>query len=185
MTRIASLSLTLGAAACLVATAAAQPAKQMVFPAKGQDAKRQAADEKTCHDWAVLQVGLDPMKTRAPSPPAASAPPQQAAPTQAAQGSGAKGALRGAARGAAVASIAGGKWEDGAMAGGAAGAVRGRRASRRQQAQQQQSAAQQQAAAQQAAQQQYQAQRSAYDAQVSDYYRARAACLEAKGYQVK
>jgi hypothetical protein len=176
--------------ACAATLASAQQ-QQHVFPAKGQSPERQAKDEAACHDWAVLQVGFDPSKVAPPAPPMVQAvpapPPVEVAPQQ---GSGARGAARGAARNAAVASASGGdKVGEAAVAGAVVGAVRGRRQSERQaQAQanaQAQSTAQAQAAAESQAMQQHQAARADYDAKVADFTRARAACLQGKGYTVK
>ncbi len=147
----------------LVPAAIAQ--QQYVFPQKGQKAEQQKQDEYDCHIWAVKQTGFDPTA-------AAQAPAQQAAqqPAGAQPGSGARGAARGALVGAAVGSLEG-EAGKGAAVGAAAGGVAARGQSRRQ-AQQQQAQTQQQGSAQQSAKQQ-------------DYLRARAACLEGKGYTVK
>ncbi|MFH0996855.1 MAG: glycine zipper domain-containing protein [Pseudomonadota bacterium] len=138
--------------------------QQYVFPNKGQTPEQQNKDEYDCHLWAVQQTNFDPTS-------AAQASTQQAQqPASAQQGSGAKGAAKGAAVGALAGSM-GGEAGKGAAVGAAAGVVGGRLQSKKQQ-QQQQSQNQQEASAQQAAKQQ-------------DYLRARATCLEAKGYSVK
>jgi hypothetical protein len=131
-------------------------AQQVVYPAKGQKPDQQKKDEGECHVWAVDNSKYDP----ANPPKQASAPPP---PQGAAPGSG----LRGAARGAVVGEVVGGD----ASSGAAAGAVAARSQSRRQNA----AAGQQQ---QQAAAQQDQAGMAAYG-------KARAACLEGRGYSVK
>ena len=142
----------------MLAVAAALPvaAQQYAFPAKGQSADQQKKDEASCSQWAVQQTGYDPAK-----PPPAAAPAQPAPVT----GSGAR--ARGAAAGAAVGAITGTDPGDAAKAGmvGAAAAQRGanRRAAREQDA---------------AASQQQQAGQAAFA-------KARAACLEGKGYTVK
>ncbi|MGE4441763.1 MAG: hypothetical protein AB7D27_09780 [Desulfomicrobium sp.] len=140
-------------------------AQQFVYPQNGQSAGQQQKDESECHAWAVQQTGYDPTA-------AVQAAPAQPAQTNAGAqpGSG----LRGAAKGAVVGGLIGAIDDDagkGAAIGATAGAVAGRSQSRRQQAQQQ-AQSQQQAAAQQQGQQ---------DA----YLRAKATCLEAKGYSVK
>ncbi len=138
--------------------AAAGGAQQFVYPAKGQSPQQQQKDEGECHVWAVNQSGFDPAK-----------PPQQAAaksPTTA-TGTTPGAGVRGAARGAIVGEMVGGD----AGAGAAAGAAAARAQSRRQNA----AAAQQQ---QQGAAQQTQQQQAAYG-------KARAACLEGRGYSVK
>jgi hypothetical protein len=138
--------------------------QQYVFPNKGQTPEQQKKDEYDCHLWAVQQTNFDPTTS-------AQASSQQAQqPASAQPGSGAKGAAKGAAVGALAGSM-GGEAGKGAAVGAAAGAVGGRLQSRKQQ-EQQQSQQQQAASAQQAAKPQ-------------DYLRARATCLEAKGYSVK
>ncbi len=158
-----SILLIIGLVILLAVPAIAQ--QQYVFPQKGQSAEQQKKDEYDCHSWAVKQTGFDPTQ-------AAQAPQQQAAqqPTGAQPGSGARGAARGAVAGAAIGSLDG-EAGKGAGVGAAAGAVAARGQSRRQ-AQQQQAQTQQQAASKQSSQQQ-------------NYLKARAACLEGKGYSVK
>ena len=142
-------------------------AQQFVYPAKGQSPEQQKKDEYECHGWAVQQTGFDPSKAQ-------SAPPQQQAaakPPTTATGTTPGAGVRGAARGAVVGEIVGGD----AGAGAAAGAVAGRAQSRRQNAaaaQQQQATAQQQ-------------QQSANAQKQGEYAKARAACLEGRGYTVK
>ena len=142
-------------AAAMISQAAAQ---QYVYPAKGQSPQQQMSDETACHTWAVQQTGFDPG-----NPPAQ----QQAAkaPTTATGTTPGAGA-RGAARGAVVGEVVGGDARTGAAAG--AGAARGE--SRWQNA----------AAVQ--AQQQHQA---STPEQQSAFAKARAACLEGRGYTVK
>jgi hypothetical protein len=145
----------------LVATAVAMQvaaAQQYVYPAKGQSPQQQKSDEAACYQWAVQQTGFDPAKPP-PAQPAAK-PPTTATGTT--PGAGARGAVGGAAIGA-IAGDAG--------AGAAAGAVVARAGSRRQNA-----------AAQQQAQQQQQA---GTQQQQAGFAKARAACLEGKGYTVK
>jgi hypothetical protein len=145
------------AASLVVASAMAQ---QFVYPAKGQSPDQQKKDEYECHQWAVKQSGVDP--TKAPQQ-AAAAPTAPTTATGTTPGAG----VRGAARGAVVGEIVGGD----AGAGAAAGAVAARSQSRRQNAAKQQQATQQQAQAQ--------------GAQEASYGKARAACLEGRGYSVK
>ena len=149
--------LTLIALAAALALPAA--AQQYVYPAKGQKPEQQKADEAACHTWAIQQSGYDPAKP--PPPPAAPAQPTTATGTT--PGAGARGAARGAVVGEIV--------DDDAKTGAAVGAVAARGQSRRQN-NQQAAAAQQQ---QQAATSQGQA----------SFAKARAACLEGKGYTVK
>src|SRR6185369_4125935 len=134
-------------------------AQQVVFPAKGQSPDQQKKDEGACHTWAVDNSKYDPTNP----PKQAAAPPPPTTATGSTPGAG----VRGAARGAVVGEVVGGD----AGAGAAAGAVAARGASRRQNAAQ---AQQQQAAATQQDQ-----------AGMASYQKARAACLEGRGYTVK
>lgn len=158
MKRSVHIFAALSACAALLATSAF--AQQYVYPAKGQSKDQQKKDESECHQWAVQQTGFDPTK---PPPAPAAAPPPPTTATGTTPGAG----VRGAARGAVVGEVVGGD----AGAGAAAGAAVARSSSRKQnaaQAQQSQQAAQQATASQQAA-----------------YGKARAACLEGRGYTVK
>jgi len=146
----------IGAVAAAFASSAAA---QYVYPAKGQSPEQQKKDESACYSWAVQQTGFDPAK--APPPQAAAQPPTT--PTGTTPGAGARGAARGAVVGEIVA--------DDARTGAAAGAVAARGQSRRQN----------RAAAQQS---QQQAQGASQEQQAA-FARARAACLEGRGYTVK
>jgi hypothetical protein len=146
----------LALAAALVAPVGAQ---QYVYPAKGQTPDKQKSDEAACYTWAVQQTGFDPAKPPPPAP--AAAPPTTA--TGTAPGAG----VRGAAKGAAVGAVVGGDTHDAAVA----GAVVQRSASRKQNA----------AAAGQAQQQQ----QAATQQQQQSFAKARATCLEGRGYTVK
>jgi hypothetical protein len=139
--------------------ASAANAQQYVYPAKGQTPQQQKSDEAACYTWAVQQTGFDPAK-----PPASQAAPK---PATTATGTTPGAGIRGAARGAVVGEVAGGD----AGAGAAAGAAVARSQSRKQNA----------AAAQQG-QQQAQA---ATQQQQAGFAKARAACLEGRGYTVK
>jgi hypothetical protein len=154
--RVMKTARQLSVLALAATFAAGIPAQSVVYPAKGQKPEQQKKDEGECHTWAVTNSKYDP--TNPPKQAAAPPPPQGATP-----GSG----VRGAARGAVVGEVVGGD----ASAGAAAGAVAARSQSRRQNA----AAGQQQ---QQAAVQQDQA-------GMAQYQKARAACLEGKGYTVK
>ncbi len=151
---------TLICAAWLAALASqAAWAQQYVYPAKGQSPQQQKNDEAACHSWAVQQTGFDPAK---PPPPTAAAKPPTTA-TGSTPGAGARGAMRGAVVGEIV--------SDDAGAGAAAGAMAARGQSRRQSAAAATSAKQQAAATQQQ--------------QQAGFAKARAACLEGRGYTVK
>ena len=149
-------SAVVSACAALLCTGAF--AQQYVYPAKGQSPDQQKKDESACYQWAVQQTGFDPSK-----PAAAPAAPPPTTATGTTPGAG----VRGAARGAVVGEVVGGD----AGTGAAVGAAAARGQSRRQNAA---AAQQQQAAAQQATSQQQAA-----------FGKARAACLEGKGYTVK
>ncbi len=159
--------------ACLISGSAA--AQQHVFPKKGQTPEQQKRDEFECHQWAAQQSGYDPTKA-SPAAGAATAPAPAPAPEQAAPRHG-RNALRGAARGYVFGKVVDGDSNKAAWAGAISGVARGARQNRaaaQQQAQQQQQQAQQQQAQQQQAQANLQ----------QSYARARATCLDAKGYSV-
>ena len=151
-----SVLLSLALSVALVGQASAQ---QYVYPAKGQSPQQQKTDEAACYQWAVQQTGIDPAK--APPPQAVQQPPTTATGTT--PGAGARGAMRGAVVGEVVGGDAG--------AGAAAGAAAARAQSRRQNA----------AASQQAQQQQ----QAGMQQQQAAFAKARAACLEGRGYSVK
>jgi uncharacterized protein YceK len=160
-----SRSICVFVAAILLLGCTPVMAQQFVYPQKGQTAEQQQKDEYECHTWAVQQTSYDPTV-------AAQATPAQ--PAQTSTGAQPGSGLRGAAKGAVVGGVIGAIGDDagkGAGIGAVVGGVAGRSQSRRQQAQQQ-TQNQQQASAQQQGQQ---------DA----YLRAKATCLEAKGYSVK
>ncbi|MFA6957287.1 MAG: glycine zipper domain-containing protein [Thermoanaerobaculia bacterium] len=144
----------------------AQSSKQYVFPAKGQSEQQQASDESACAKWATGETGFDPA-----NPPVYKAPPPPPPPQQ---GAGARGAVRGAAAGYIIGDIANDEGGEGAAIGAVVGATSARR--------------KQQGAAQ-ASQQQASADKAAFDQKVAaskqEWSKARAACLEAKGYTVK
>ncbi|HET7525096.1 MAG TPA: hypothetical protein VFK10_04065 [Burkholderiaceae bacterium] len=134
-------------------------AQQIVYPAKGQTPNQQKSDEAACYSWAVQQTGYDPAKPPATPPP----PAQPTTATGTTPGAGARGAARGAVVGEIVA--------DDARSGAAVGAVAARGQSRRQNAAQANATQQQQSAAVQQ--------------QQATFGKARAACLEGRGYTVK
>jgi len=113
------------------AIGAAQAAKPVVYPAKGQSPQQQQSDDAACYAWAKSNTGIDPA-TAASAPPPASGP---------AVGGGER--ARGAVRGAAVGAVVDGG--DGARTGAAVGvAAGGARARQNQRAQQQSAQSQQQ-----------------------------------------
>ena len=155
----ALLRISLFAILPMLMLSAEAGAQQYVYPAKGQSPEQQKTDESACYTWAVQQSGFDPAKP--PPAQAATKPPTTATGTTPGAG------LRGAARGAVIGEAVGGD----AGAGAAAGAVAARGQSRRQNA-----AAAQQGQQQASAQQQQ---------QQAAFGKARAACLEGRGYSVK
>jgi hypothetical protein len=132
-------------------------AEMYIYPAKGQTKEQQDQDEFQCHQWSVEQTGFDPTKQAPPSGTAQ-------------QSSG--GAVRGAGRGAALGAIGGAIGGD-AGKGAAVGAAVGGAGGRMRQNQQNQQA---QAQAQQAQQ--------AYQNTLDGYNRAKATCLQGRGYTV-
>lgn len=133
--------------------AAAQ--KPSAYPAKGQTAEQQIIDDSQCLTWAQQTTGINPAAV-------AAAPVAPAGP----QGERARGALRGAAAGAAIAQIGHGNAGRGAGVGATLGVVGGGARARRNEA----------AQAQQA---------QASKAQTTEtYYRAYGACMQGRGYTV-
>ena len=136
----------------------------IIYPAKGQSQDQQAKDVKECASWAQNQSGFDPA-----NPPKV----QQVAvqeQTHKADGTVLKGAAAGAIVGAAANGDVGGAALTGAGLGLAKRLVNRRRAER---------SAEERAQAQMASQQQN------INALKDKYNRAKAACLEAKGYTIK
>jgi len=133
-------------------------AAMVIYPAQGQSPEQQKQDEFECHDWAVGQTGFDPTKDQGPPP--------QPGPER---GGAIRGAAGGALVGLGVGAIAGNAGK-GAAIGAGAGAVTGGalQAGRNQQ--------------KQAANQQAQA---GHNARLQEYNKARAACMEGRGYTVK
>jgi hypothetical protein len=156
MKRTALSSIVMLAGLLLTGLALAQ--NPIIYPAKGQSPDQQKQDEFECHQWAVNQTGFDPTKAHAP-------PSQQASERGGAVRGGAGGALLGLGIGAIT-----GNAGKGAAIGAGAGAVAGgaRQAGRNQQ---------QQASNQQA--------QSNYNANLQQYNRAKAVCMEGRGYTVK
>jgi hypothetical protein len=148
----------LGLALGCLAPTGAEAQRPIVYPAKGQTPQQQTQDQAECDIWAKQSTGIDPVAVA-----------QAPAPAQgAAVGGGQRlgGAARGAAGGAMIGAIAGDAGK-GAAAGAVVGTMAGgRRARQDRAAQQQQVEAQKQQA-------------------IGTYYRAFAACLEARGYSIK
>ncbi|WP_322028359.1 glycine zipper family protein [Paraburkholderia sp. J76] len=144
-------------AAVLLAASAAQ-ATPIAYPARGQSAQQQQADESACYSWAKNNTGIDPRQVASTPPP----------PSGPAVGGGQRvqGAARGAAGGAVIGAITGDAGRGaavGATAGTMAGGARARQDRRAQQANAQQ---QQQGA-------------------IDTFNRAFAACMQGRGYTVQ
>lgn len=136
----------------------AQAAGMLIYPSKGQSAEQQKRDEYECHQWAVKQTGFDPTQM-------SQAPRHQSATRR---GGAIRGALGGALLGAGIGAIAGDAGKGaaiGAIAGGAGGGIRQRRQNR---------------AADEANRREVQNQQAA----INEYNRAKAVCLEGRGYKV-
>jgi hypothetical protein len=136
-----------------------------IYPAKGQSARQQQADEAACYEWAETNTGL----TLVPGEVDARAAGQEAA-KGAGKGKVAQGAAVGTVGGLTIGAISGhaGKGAAiGAVAGSLAG-VRGRNNAKR-------------SAGQRGAQQAVQSNQQA----VGQFRKAASACLEARGYSVR
>jgi hypothetical protein len=132
-----------------------------IYPAKGQSQKKQGQDEYACHNWAVEQSGVDPMKLA-----------EAATSTPDTTGSTTGGTVSGAAHGAALGAIGGaisGNPGKGAAIGAMAGGVFGHRQARKQLDEQQEAQDQQKAQMKKA---------------LGQYDKAYATCLSGRGYTV-
>lgn len=139
-----------------------------IYPAGGQSAEQQKADEAACTEWAEAQTGLQLQAGSVDTQAAAAAAQQQTA--EATRGAAVGGAARGAVAGVAIGAIAGDAGT-GAAIGAVAGAIGGRRARKHAEAQ-----------AAQAGAAQAQAQS---DAALDEFKRAAGACLKGRGYSVQ
>lgn len=131
-----------------------------VYPNKSQSASQQADDESICYKSAKAKTGIDPANMPAATP----------APQGTRTGGAVRGGAKGAAGGAVIGAIAGNAGQ-GAAIGAAAGGMVGYRNQRALN-----NAEQHYASANTQAQQ---------SAQINNFRRAFAACLESKGYTVK
>jgi hypothetical protein len=127
-----------------------------VYPIKNQSEEQIGRDKQECHDWAVKQTGVDPVK-------------MASEPSPSAKGGGAGGAAAGAGIGAARGGIEGDPGA-GAMQGAAMGRLIHVLRARRQMEQQHETYTQN-----------YQAR----EAQLQNYDRAYSACLTGRGYSVR
>ena len=147
--------LMVSALLALVASVPAHAQKPSVYPAKGQSAEQQSADDAQCLAWAQQDTGIDPAAVAA-APVPATGP----------QGERLRGAARGAVGGAVIGEVVDNEAGRGAAVGATAGVLVGGARSRRNQAAQAQQA---QAAKTQA---------------IDTYYRAYGACMQGRGYTV-
>lgn len=161
LTLIVAITILYSVSAQSAAGSLSQSLGLFVFPANGQDAETQNADEMDSYNWARQQTGYDPI-----NPTQVQAQQVETGP----DGSAVRGAARGAAAGAAIGAIAGDAGK-GAAIGAVAGGAGGRRASRVGDQQQQQQ--NNQAAADQT------------QALKDEFNRAFTASMEGKGYTVK
>ena len=146
-----------------------------VFPSAGQDASQQNIDESACYEWAVSNSGSDPFDlAKQQEASEQQAQSQTAAAGQGTKGSGARGAVTGAAAGALIGEIADDDAGKGAAWGAAIGGVANRRRYKKQEQAQVEAIEQQQ---------QSQAQYTAEE--IDNFKKAFSVCLEAKNYMVK
>ena len=154
--RILNNSIKAAAMAALLLPLWVQAQQPIYYPAKGQSGQQQNRDQGECQVWAQQTTGINPANL---------APPQAPQQTGPAVGGGER--LRGAARGAVVGEIAGGRGGEGAAIGAMVGGARARR---------------NQAAQNQQAQSQAEAQHASA---INTYNRAVGACMEGRGYTVR
>jgi len=184
MKRVLSILVVIGSAATISYAQSEQTTGQKtlaatmsvhVFPSEGQTTEQQSMDEAECYNWAVENTGTDPFdlaKQAQQQQQEAEAAQQQV--DQAGKGAGAKGAVGGAAVGAAAGKIISDDAGKGAAYGAAAGGIAARRKAKKGQkeagAQIEQGAEQAQAATSQ---------------QLDGFKKSFSVCLEAKKYMVK
>lgn len=148
------------------APASTNPAEMVVYPAQDQSVETQAADQRTCYDWASQSTSWDPQQAYREIESAHGAALSQA---QATRGGAVRGAARGALAGLAIGAIAGDAGQGaaiGAVAGGAGGGLRARRG-------------------RQAAQANFEEAAAEFREAFSYWDRHWTACMEGNGYVVK
>jgi hypothetical protein len=146
-----------------------------VLPGAGQTPETQSSHEAQCYDWAKRNVRVDPLQLEQQAQERiAQLEGSKRQAKQATAGSGAVGAVAGAAGGALIGEIASNDAGEGAAIGAAVGLLAG--LARRQ-------SARSQVDAQVSAQQQHVEQVTA--AQLDNFKKAFAVCLEAKQYLVR
>ena len=177
------------AVAVMLGGAASAPARAQnavyAYPMAGQSLDQQQKDNWECHNWSVQQTGYDPQRPPpAPGVGYASPPPPQSSGGLGSGQAGQGGVVRDAAAGALGGAIIGGIAGD-AGKGAAIGAVTTTLfggIKRRNRQQEEEQWRQQQYQQQQYQQQQYQQQ---VQAMSQNFYRAFAACMSARDYQVQ
>ena len=152
MLRIVVFTLTIG----LTAGASLAVDDLYVYPTKNQSEEQIGRDKQECHDWAVKQTGVDPVKMASEPAPSAKA-------------GAASGAAAGAGMGAARGAIEGDPGA-GAMQGAARGGLIHVLRARRQMEQQHETYTQAQ---------------QVRETQLQNYDRAYSACLMGRGYTVR
>ena len=156
--RRSSVIVSIVTALLSASVAAAEP---VAYPTKGQSAEKQNRDEYECHEQAQKETGVDPVAVAEQATAASKSDSGGKSGAGSAAGGAAMGAMRGAAEGDAGA---------GALHGAGMGRLIAVIRSRRQMEQQQQAGA---------------TQNADLRAQLDKYDRAYAACMTARGYEVK
>ncbi len=125
---LAAFALLAGVAQAAPPTLSTNPGRHAIYPAKGQSAEQQRADEAAAYDWACKQTSWDPYQAKAVLDQQTNVAAEQAG---AALGGAVKGGAGGAIMGVAIGAIAGDAGKGaaiGATAGGMTGGMRSRRA---------------------------------------------------------
>lgn len=159
-----NLSAVMAALVAVMALSMVHPVmaqSPVIYPSKGQGVEQQNKDTAACQGWAQTHTGVNPL--------AIAEAQTQATPSSGSRGGAVGGAARGAAFGAAVGAIAGDAGK-GAAIGAGAGAMGGRMHKRRDQ---------------QIAEEHSQAQQQQVSAELAQYNKAFAACMEGRDYVVK
>lgn len=151
------MALLIAVVCALSPEASAQ--QPVVYPAKGQSAEKQTADEAYCRNWTQSQTGI--------SQQTANAPAQQQTGSTVGGGQRARGAVRGAAAGAVVGGVANDDAGRGAEVGATAGVVAGGMRARQERRQSNANAQAQQSNS------------------LATYNQAYSSCLQGRGYSVR
>jgi len=141
-----------------------------VYPAKGQTAEAQGADELQCYNWAKNQTGIDPQTQQAKVDSQTTQAPQQAQ----TKGTRAKGAVGGAAAGALIGEIASDDAGKGAAIGATTGVLAGGARARREERADQE--------AQTKAKEEQEKAQAAQAESLNTFKKAFGTCLQGRGY---